>query len=58
MRPSVRARPRPYRQGIALMPDDRKLDEALGRFQSAATLDPDSVLPLAGLAEVQRRKIS
>jgi tetratricopeptide (TPR) repeat protein len=45
-----------YRQGIALLPDDRKLDEALAAFQSAAGLDPDSALPLAGLAEVQRRK--
>lgn len=45
-----------YQQGIALWPDDRKLDEALGAFQSAARLDPDSALPLAGLAEVQRRK--
>ncbi len=45
-----------YRQGIALLPDDRKLDQALAAFQSAAGLDPDSALPLAGLAEVQRRK--
>jgi tetratricopeptide (TPR) repeat protein len=45
-----------YQQGIALLPDDRKLDEALAAFQSAARLDPDSALPLAGLAEVQRRK--
>jgi tetratricopeptide (TPR) repeat protein len=45
-----------YQQGIALLPDDRKLDQALAAFQSAAGLDPDSALPLAGLAEVQRRK--
>ncbi|HXB75749.1 MAG TPA: protein kinase [Candidatus Acidoferrales bacterium] len=45
-----------YQQGLAIMPDDRKLDEALVAFQSAAALDPDSALPLAGLAEVQRRK--
>ncbi len=45
-----------YRQGITLLPDDRKLDEALAAFQSAARLDPDSALPLAGLAEAQRRK--
>jgi serine/threonine protein kinase/Flp pilus assembly protein TadD len=45
-----------YQQGIALLPDDRKLDEALAAFQSAARLDLDSSLPLAGLAEVQRRK--
>lgn len=41
---------------MALLPNDRKLDEALGAFQSAASLDPDSALPLAGLAEVERRK--
>ena len=45
-----------YQQGIARLPDDRRLDEALAAFQAAARLDPDSVLPLAGLAEVQRRK--
>ncbi len=45
-----------YQQGIALLPNDRKLDEALGAFQSAASLDPDSALPLVGLAEVERRK--
>ena len=45
-----------YQNGLALFPDDRKLDEALAAFRSAAGLDPDSALPLAGLAEVQRRK--
>jgi eukaryotic-like serine/threonine-protein kinase len=45
-----------YQQGVALLPDDRKLDEALSAFQSAASLDPDSALPLAGLAEAERRK--
>ena len=45
-----------YQQGVALLPDDRKLDAALTAFQTAARLDPDSALPLAGLAEVQRRK--
>jgi len=46
----------PYQQGITFLPDDRRLDEAFAAFQSAAGLDPDSALPLAGLAEVQRRK--
>ena len=45
-----------YQQGIALLRDDSKLDQALAAFQSAAAQDPDSALPFAGLAEVQRRK--
>ncbi len=45
-----------YQQGIALLPDDRKGDAALRAFRSAASLDPDSALPLAGLAEVEWRK--
>ena len=47
-----------YQQGIALLPDDGKIDQALAAFQSAARLDPDSALPFAGLAEAQRRKSS
>ena len=47
-----------YQQGIALLPDDSKIDQALAAFQSAAQLDPDSALPFAGLAEAQRRKSS
>lgn len=45
-----------YQKGVALLPDDRKLDEALSAFKSAALQDPDSALPLAGLAEVERRR--
>ena len=45
-----------YQQGIALLKDDSKLDQALTALQSAAAQDPDSALPFAGLAEVQRRK--
>ncbi len=45
-----------YQQGIALLKDDSKLDQALAALQSAAAQDPDSALPFAGLAEVQRRK--
>jgi eukaryotic-like serine/threonine-protein kinase len=45
-----------YKQGIALLKDDNKLDQALTALQSAAAQDPDSALPFAGLAEVQRRK--
>jgi serine/threonine protein kinase/tetratricopeptide (TPR) repeat protein len=45
-----------YQQGIALLPDDQKIDAALAAFQSASQADPDSALPFAGLAEAQRRK--
>ncbi len=45
-----------YEQGLSLLRDDRKIDQALAAFQSASRLDPDSALPLAGLAEAQRRK--
>jgi Flp pilus assembly protein TadD len=45
-----------YQQGLALFQDDRRLDQAIAAFQSAATFDPDSALPYAGLAEAQRRR--
>jgi serine/threonine protein kinase/Flp pilus assembly protein TadD len=45
-----------YQEGVALLSDDRKLDQAASAFQSAASLDPDSALPLARLAEVEHRK--
>ena len=46
----------PYQQGLALFQDDRRLDQAIAAFQSAAVLDPDSALPYAGIAEAQRRR--
>jgi tetratricopeptide (TPR) repeat protein/tRNA A-37 threonylcarbamoyl transferase component Bud32 len=45
-----------YTRAISLLKDDSKIDEAAEAFQTAATLDPDSVLPFAGLAEVYRRR--
>jgi tetratricopeptide (TPR) repeat protein/tRNA A-37 threonylcarbamoyl transferase component Bud32 len=45
-----------YTRAIGLLKDDSKIDEAAQAFQTAATLDPDSVLPFAGLAEVYRRR--
>jgi serine/threonine protein kinase/Flp pilus assembly protein TadD len=45
-----------YQEGIALFQDDRKLDQAQAALESAVRLDPDSALPLAALAEVQRRR--
>jgi tetratricopeptide (TPR) repeat protein len=45
-----------YTRAISLLKDDSKIDEAAEAFQKAATLDPDSVLPFAGLAEVYRRR--
>jgi tetratricopeptide (TPR) repeat protein/tRNA A-37 threonylcarbamoyl transferase component Bud32 len=46
----------PYDHGISLLQDDSKLDGAFAALQSAATLDPDSALPFAALAEAQRRR--
>jgi serine/threonine protein kinase/Flp pilus assembly protein TadD len=45
-----------YRKGLAGLPDDKKLDEALGSLAEAAHLDQDSALTWAALAEAQRRK--
>jgi tetratricopeptide (TPR) repeat protein len=45
-----------YRQGIALLPDDAKSDQALAALHQATRLDPDSALPFAALAEIQRRR--
>jgi Flp pilus assembly protein TadD/tRNA A-37 threonylcarbamoyl transferase component Bud32 len=45
-----------YTRAISLLKDDSKIDAAAEVFQAAATLDPDSALPFAGLAEVYRRR--
>lgn len=45
-----------YQQGIALSHDDSKLDESLAALRDAAARDPDSALPFAAMAEVQRRR--
>jgi tetratricopeptide (TPR) repeat protein len=46
----------PYTRATNLLKDDSKMDEAAEAFQTAAALDPDSALPLAGLAEAYRRR--
>src|ERR1019366_2569315 len=45
-----------YDLGIALSRDDNKLDQALRELYVAATIDWESALPLAAIAEVQRRR--
>jgi tetratricopeptide (TPR) repeat protein len=45
-----------YQQALALLQDDNKLDQALAAIDSAISLDPDSALPLAARAEVERRR--
>ena len=45
-----------YQRGVALLPDDGKLDDALQAFRGVAAADPDSAPAFAGMAEVERRK--
>ena len=45
-----------YQRGVDLSHDDSKLDESLAALRDAAARDPDSALPFAAMAEVQRRR--
>jgi eukaryotic-like serine/threonine-protein kinase len=45
-----------YDEGLALLQDDSKLDQARAALEAARMADPDSALPYAALAEVQRRQ--
>lgn len=45
-----------YQPGIMLFQDDSKLDQAFAALEEASARDPDSALPFAAMAEVQRRK--
>ena len=46
----------PYHRGLELLNNDSKIDESVQALHTAAALDPDSALPLAALAEAQRRR--
>ncbi|HTQ53170.1 MAG TPA: tetratricopeptide repeat protein [Bryobacteraceae bacterium] len=46
----------PYRNGLAELQDDGKIEAALASLTEAERLEPDSALPWAALAEAQRRK--